>query len=177
MMGSATTCQKLSGTVQRNGIGCWGVKSQAIVQVVDVPLLIPPKKAEAMEICPACGGPAEVDLFWSSSPETPRLKVLKKQICFGGRPGRSTRFRTTPVARCPVQVVIVETASESEVVAEIAQPQPEPTEPMGQKLDAAVELLSRLDESGCQQLLEAARLTHQFRQRKAALQAKLKASL
>ena len=153
------------------------MKSQAIVQVADVPLLIPPKKAEAMEICPGCGGPAEVDLFWSSSPETPRLKLLKKQICCGGRPGRSARFRTTPVARCPVQVVIMETASESEVVAEIAQPQPEPSEPIGPQLDAAVELLSRLDESDCQQLLEAARLTRQFRQRKAALQAKLKASL
>ncbi|MBX3166715.1 MAG: hypothetical protein KF760_04855 [Candidatus Eremiobacteraeota bacterium] len=144
--------------------------SQAIVQVVDVPLLIPAQKAATTEICPQCGGPAEVDLFWSTSPGCPGLKVLKKQTCCGGRRGRHSRFRAQPLKRCPVKVEIVE----SQPICSAVPLPPEleiPFDPS--QLDAAIALLARLDEAECAQLLRAARLTRQLRERKATLKSKL----
>lgn len=146
--------------------------SPAIVQVADVPLLLPPKKAEAGETCPQCGGPAEVDLFWSTSPENPGQKVLKKQICCGGRPGRNSRYRTSPVTHCPVQVMILEQA-EVVALASPPEPNPEPDLSLTARLDAAVELLALLSEAECLQLVEAARLTRELCLRKQALKASL----
>ncbi len=141
-----------------------------------MPLLIPPKKAEAGEPCPKCGGPAEVDLFWSTSPDNPEVRVLKKQICCGGRPGRSSRFRPQPTPHCPVQVVIVESqpVAQCEVIAQAVEAEPAfRPDILTRQLNAAIELLARLDEDECRQLVEAARLTRELEQRKQALKARI----
>ena len=151
--------------------------SPAIVQVVDVPLLIPPKKAETGETCPECGGPAEVDLFWSTSPDSPAVRVLKKQICCGGRPGRNSRLRNQPTVHCPVQVVIVEsqTNPECEVIAQTVEAEVTfRPDALTRQLNRAIELLASLDDEECQQLAQAARLTRELQQRKRVLKARLR---
>jgi hypothetical protein len=40
-------------------------------------------RAESTFVCPRCGGPAEMETFWSTSPNRPGLKILKRQIFFG----------------------------------------------------------------------------------------------
>ncbi|MBN9420574.1 hypothetical protein ABS71_16345 [bacterium SCN 62-11] len=144
------------------------MRAQAFLQVVDVPLLVPAKKAEASGTCPQCGGPAEIDLFWSTSPDTPGRKVLKRQICCGGRRARASRFRPSPVARCPVRV---------EVVQEEETPEPEPfvaPEWLRKQIESAVQLVAQLDEAAVQDLLRTIQLTRQMRERKAALRVLLR---
>lgn len=53
-------------------------------------------------VCPRCGGPAEMETFWSTSPQRPGLKILKRQIFCGKRPRRG--FRNLPTTGCPVVV-------------------------------------------------------------------------
>ena len=174
----SASCQKLSGNFGPELLVWPDVRhSPAIVQVVDVPLLIPSKKTETGETCPECGGPAEVDLFWSTSPDNPEVRVLKKQTCCGGRPGRSSRFRTQPLARCPVQVVIVESQpiAECEVIAQAVEAEPAfRPKTLTRQLDKAIELLARLDEDACLQLVQIARLTREQEQRKQALKARIR---
>jgi hypothetical protein len=136
-----------------------------MLQVRSVPLVLPPKKAEATETCPLCGGPAEIDLFWSTSLDQPGVRVLKRQICCGGRRGRPSRFRTAEVPRCPVQVEILEREEPQEPLF--------PPESLSARLDAAVQLLASLDEQECRQLVQLARVTRQLARQKAELQQKL----
>ena len=67
-------------------------------------------------ICPSCGGPAEMETFWSTSPQRPGLKILKRQIFCGKRPRRG--FRNRAVTGCPVVVEEIGT----EPVADAPQP-------------------------------------------------------
>ena len=134
-----------------------------------MPLVIPSRKIAMSDCCPECGGPAEVDLFWSTSPQEPGLKTLKKQICCGGRPGRNSRHRPTPAPRCPVQVVVVETHA---LTTECPSLPPE-SGPLCD-LDAAIEFLAGLSHEECLQLVELARLSGEFTRRKAALTDRLK---
>lgn len=65
-------------------------------------------------VCPSCGGPAEMETFWSTSPQRPGLKILKRQIFCGKRPRRG--FRNRPMTGCPVVVEEIGTEPEGEVV-------------------------------------------------------------
>lgn len=60
------------------------------------------ERAEANFVCPRCGGPAQMETFWSTSPTRPGLKILKRQIFCGKRPRRG--FRNRPTTNCPVVV-------------------------------------------------------------------------
>ena len=63
----------------------------------------PPEEAVGTNfVCPRCGGPAEMETFWSTSPNRPGLKILKRQIFCGKRPRRG--FRNRPTSGCPVVV-------------------------------------------------------------------------
>lgn len=60
------------------------------------------KKNEPTGLCPKCGGPADIDTFWSTSSDRPGYRVLKRQICCGQRP---RRFQRGPISTaCPVIV-------------------------------------------------------------------------
>lgn len=63
-------------------------------------------------VCPRCGGPAEMETFWSTSPQRPGLKILKRQIFCGKRPRRG--FRNRPVVGCPVIVEEIGTEADGE---------------------------------------------------------------
>lgn len=91
------------------------LSGQKFLQVLSVAQIVREKKPVAGEICPLCGGPAEVDLFWSTSKDNPGVKILKKQTCCGGHPRRSSRYHPSEkgLARCPVQVEIVATETET----------------------------------------------------------------
>ena len=77
-------------------------------------------------ICPQCGGPAVMETFWSTSPERPGLRILKRQIFCGKRPRRG--FRNRPITGCPVLVEEIGTESLTEPVY------PEKPEPPARKL-------------------------------------------
>lgn len=137
-----------------------------MLQVRSIPLVIPPKKAEATGTCPLCGGPAEIDLFWSTSVDQPGVKVLKRQICCGGRRGRPSRFRTAETHHCPVQVEILESQHPQEPLFA--------PETLDTQLDAAIHLLAHLTEEECSQLVHLVRITRTLKHQKAALQQKLR---
>src|SRR4051794_35607942 len=59
-----------------------------------------PEGGGANHVCPQCGGPAEVETFWSTSPNRPGLKILKRQVFCGKRPRRG--FRGRPSSSFPV---------------------------------------------------------------------------
>jgi len=65
-------------------------------------------------VCPSCGGPAEMETFWSTSPQRPGLKILKRQIFCGKRPRRG--FRNRPSVSCPVIVEEIGTEPDCAVV-------------------------------------------------------------
>ena len=62
----------------------------------------PEKAIGANFVCPQCGGPAETETFWSTSPDRPGLQILKRQTFCGKRPRRG--FRKRPNTTCPVVV-------------------------------------------------------------------------
>ena len=73
----------------------------------------PPEEAVGSNfVCPRCGGPAEMETFWSTSPNRPGLKILKRQIFCGKRPRRG--FRNRPTSSCPVVVEEIGTESLAE---------------------------------------------------------------
>ncbi|MFN8610262.1 MAG: hypothetical protein U0931_22185 [Vulcanimicrobiota bacterium] len=69
-------------------------------------------KADSNFVCPRCGGPAEMETFWSTSPNRPGLKILKRQVFCGKRPRRG--FRNRPSTNCPVVVEEIGTEAISE---------------------------------------------------------------
>lgn len=59
--------------------------------------------------CPACGGPAFEEQFWSESPEEPGVRILKYMLWCGGRPFGKLRPRPgNPPKHCPVVVKEIE---------------------------------------------------------------------
>ena len=158
--------------------------------------IVRPKKPIAGEICSLCGGPAEVDLFWSTSANSPGIKVLKKQTCCGGHPRRTSRFQPSEkgAPRCPVRIEIV--ASETATLAaELpppvsvpegatslpkpepvvlrlvpAQPPPPPPRPYAAaNLDAALNFLSGCPEGALDEILRLAAVTREFKARRALI--------
>jgi len=83
-------------------------------------LASPPEEAAGANfVCPQCGGPAEMETFWSTSPNRPGLKILKRQIFCGKRPRRG--FRNRPSTTCPV---VVEEIGTEPVFPETVAPPP-----------------------------------------------------
>lgn len=62
--------------------------------------------------CVKCGGPAEVETFWSTSPERPGYRVLKRKICCGKPPVRRG-YRARVQRTCPV---IIEELAEEPII-------------------------------------------------------------
>lgn len=54
-----------------------------------------------------------METFWSTSPQRPGLKILKRQIFCGKRPRRG--FRNRPIAGCPVVVEEIGTEPDGEL--------------------------------------------------------------
>lgn len=66
-------------------------------------------QANGPTTCSKCGGPAEVETFWSTSPERPGYRVLKKKISCGKPPTRRG-YGARAQRGCPV--IIEELAEE-----------------------------------------------------------------
>lgn len=150
------------------------------------------EKAESNFVCPQCGGPAEMETFWSTSPNRPGLKILKRQIFCGKRPKRG--FRNRPSSNCPVVVEEIGTEAicdsprrlQLSIVRLDKPPASEPTchlasRPQGPQLcevglglDQVIEFLAALPIEGAQEVLELARLEHRSKLLKNNLEAKLR---
>jgi hypothetical protein len=89
-------------------------------------------RAESTFVCPRCGGPAEMETFWSTSPNRPGLKILKRQIFCGKRPRRG--FRNRPGTNCPVVVeeIGTEAISETPRKLQLTIVRPDPPLPEGE---------------------------------------------
>lgn len=100
------------------------MSGQKSIQILSVAQIVREAKPVSGEVCPLCGGPAEVDLFWSTSKDNPGVKVLKKQTCCGGHPRRTSRYHSSErvMAHCPVRVEIVVTEMETPA-AELPEPE------------------------------------------------------
>ena len=161
---------------------------QKSIQILAVAQIIHEKKPVAGEVCPLCGGPAEVDLFWSISSENPGVRVLKKQTCCGGHPRRSSRYHSSEkvAGRCPVWVEIVDTELETpaaeledtsldepetlviSLVPAQAPPLPVPRETAGE-LDAVLDFLSRCPDEALDEIGLLVEVTREFKARRACL--------
>lgn len=172
------------------------MSGQKFLQVLSVAQIVREKKPVAGETCPLCGGPAEVDLFWSTSKDNPGVKILKKQTCCGGHPRRSSRNHPSEkgLARCPVQVEIVATETETpsaelqeailvpeeetslqepetvalRLVPAQAPPPPVRRDPVGD-LDAVLGFLSACTDDALDEIGRLAELTRQYKARRLCL--------
>ena len=71
--------------------------------------------------CPHCGGPAEVEEFWSTSPDEPTQQVLKRQVRCTKRTRRKSRWNLSAVDKaCPV--IVEHLSVKSVVVSEHTEP-------------------------------------------------------
>lgn len=169
------------------------MQGQKTIQILSVAQIIREKKPVAGEVCPTCGGPAEVDLFWSTSADNPGVKILKRQTCCGGHPRRSSRYHPSEkvVARCPVRVEIVATETEppaaelpahheesedgildepETVVLRLVPAQaPPPPVQDGTQLDAVLEFLTGCSDEMLDEIGRLAELTREYNARRRAL--------